>query len=195
METPGSDARRAGQIAFAVIFLAAAAILLALIGEETVWRATKHDWTNPRFWRALVAQPRFWPAVALIAMVLFGALHLRSFTGRRARDARLRGASPFAWRSERGEAVRWAWAMEYAAWFAGLVMAVPIIGFAPAAILFAVALAWRSGYRQARWLWIAAAFALATVLLFKGGLSVRIPGGAAYEWLPGPLRNFAIRYF
>jgi hypothetical protein len=37
-------------------------------------------------------------------------------------------------------------------------------------------------------------FAIAVVLVFKGLLSVRIPGALLYEYLPGPLRSFAILY-
>ena len=175
--------RRAGQTVFAVAFLAVSALLLALIGEETVWKkGTK-----------LAAQPRFWPAVSLGAMVLFAALHLRGLTGRRGEEMRARGAAPFRWGFERAEARHWSRGLEFVAWFAVLILLVPWIGFAPSAIAFAVLLAWRLGYSR-RTLFIAAAFALAVVVVFKAGLSVRIPGGALYEWLPAPARSFAILY-
>ena len=177
-------ARRAGQLVFALAFLAVAILLLALIGEETAWKkGTK-----------LAAQPRFWPAVSLSAMVFFAALHLRGLLGRRARqDMRALGAPPHSWPADRREARHWSRGLEFVAWFAALIVLVPLVGFAPTAVGFAVALTLRLGYPR-RTAWIAAGFAILTVIVFKAGLSVRIPGGALYEWLPGAARNVAILY-
>jgi hypothetical protein len=57
-----------------------------------------------------------------------------------------------------------------------------------------VLLALRLGYnaRMAAW---SAVGGLATVLLFKTFLSVKVPGGAIYEYLPNGLRAFMITYF
>ncbi len=53
----------------------------------------------------------------------------------------------------------------------------------------------RQGYRSSRYLVAAALLGLAIVVVFKTGLSVKIPGGALYEYLPGGLRNFMILNF
>ena len=61
-------------------------------------------------------------------------------------------------------------------------------------VAFALILTRRIGYRSPRMTWIALAFALAVVLLFKGFLQVKIPGAALYELLPGGVRTFFILY-
>lgn len=168
LEAP--TARRAGQAAFALIWLAMAGWLLAHLGDQTRW-VDKAD---------VVAQPRFWPAVALGLMTGFGALHLWHLPRRR------------RWRGEWAEAKRWLEPLEFAVWFMGFVWVVPVIGFLPASTVFAPALTWRLGYRQRVFYVAAVVFAVAVVIVFKGLLSVRIPGGAVYEVLPGALRSFAI---
>jgi hypothetical protein len=50
------------------------------------------------------------------------------------------------------------------------------------------------GYRSRLMMGISAAFAVFVVLLFKAFLSVKIPGGMVYEYLPGELRSFFILY-
>lgn len=76
----------------------------------------------------------------------------------------------------------------------GYVLLVPIVGYLPVTLVFVPLLTWRMGYRSPRMLWISVAFAVVVVLVFKGLLSVRIPGALLYEYLPGPLRSFAILY-
>lgn len=162
--------RTAGQLPFVAGFLAVSLLLLALIGVQTRWI----EGTDT------VAQPRFWPAVGLGAMAGFSALHLWRMKRRRLA------------REDRAELRRWAAPLEYALWFMAYVWAVPAIGFLPASLVFAPALTWRAGYRDRAMLAAAAAFAVATVIVFKSLLGVRIPGGALYELLPGALRSFAI---
>jgi len=53
--------RRAGQIAFALGFVVLAVGLVALLGDQTAWKAKVK----------LFAQPRFWPAVGVIGMAVF----------------------------------------------------------------------------------------------------------------------------
>ena len=93
-------------------------------------------------------------------------------------------------RADRIEARRWLEPFEFLIWFMAYVMAVPILGFLPMSVVFACALTWRLGYRDRTTLWIAAGFAVAMVLLFKGFLGVNIPGAAIYEVLPSGLRSF-----
>lgn len=163
---------RRGQLIFALIFLTLSALLLALIGEQTAWvKKTR-----------LFAQPRFWPAVSLGGMVLFGALHLYQLPWRRVS------------RYDLWEARQWGRSLEYALWFMGYVFLVPLIGYLPVTLAFVPLLARRMGYRSRFMMWICAGFAVAVVVLFKGLLSVRIPGALLYEYLPGPLRSFFILY-
>ncbi len=93
------------------------------------------------------------------------------------------------------EAVQWLRALEYLAWFMVYVWAVPIIGYLPATLIFMGALAVRAGYRNRRVILAALAMGLGIVLVFKTMLSVKIPGGLLYEYLPDALRSIAILNF
>ena len=163
---------RRGQLVFALGFLGLSVLLLVLIGDQTAWvKKTK-----------LFAQPRFWPGVALGGMVLMGGLHLYRLPWRRTT------------RFDLNEARRWGQAVEYVAWFMAYVLLVPLVGYLPVTLVFVPLLTWRMGYRSRLMLWTSAGFAFAVVLVFKGLLSVKIPGALLYEYLPGSLRSFAILY-
>ncbi len=155
---------------WALAFVVLSLLLLVLIGQQTQWVAKTK----------LYAQPRFWPAVALVGMAAFAALHLWRLHRRR--------STAEDWR----EARTWLRPFEFALWFMAYVWAVPIVGFLPASLIFAPALSWRMGYRGPRMLWTAAAFGAAVVVVFKSLLAVKIPGGLVYELLPGALRSFFI---
>ena len=161
---------RRGQIVFALGFLAVAILLLAQIGDQTAW-ANKTKFA---------AQPRLWPAVGLGLMAAMAALHLYRLPWRQIT------------RFDRVEARKWLTVMEFPLWFMAYVMLVPILGYLPVTLVFVPALAWRMGYRSRKMLWISAGFAVPVVVVFKSFLSVKIPGGAIYEYLPGALRSFAI---
>ena len=161
---------RRGQFAFALGFLAVSALLLLFIGDQTAWvNKTK-----------FAAQPRFWPAVGLLLMVGMVGLHLWKMPWR--------GFSRF----DRVELKRWLTVFEYAGWFMVYVLVVPVLGYLPTTLIFVPALAWRMGYRSRRMMIICVAFSFAVVIIFKSFLSVKIPGGMIYEYLPGALRSFAI---
>lgn len=162
-----------GQSLFAIVFVVASLLLLSQLGNETRWAKGTQ----------LFAQPRFWPAVAVGGMVLFGLLHLRALPRKRLRHADL-----VEWRI-------WFFALEWVLWFLDYVMVVPLLGYLPSTLIFVLLLAWRVGYRSRKMLWISAAFAVAVVVVFKTFLQVRIPGGAVYEYLPGALRSFLILNF
>lgn len=162
-----------GQILFALVFLAASLLLLSQLGEQTRWVKRTE----------LVAQPRFWPSVAVGGMVFFSALHLWKLPRRW-----LVLTDFLEWRI-------WFFAIEWVLWFLGYVMVVPIVGYLPTTVVFMLLMAWRVGYRERKMMLIAMGFGVAVVLLFKTFLQVKIPGGALYEYLPGALRTFFIMNF
>ncbi|MCC6008342.1 MAG: tripartite tricarboxylate transporter TctB family protein [Rhodobacteraceae bacterium] len=174
---PGRAAAHPGNLVFAVVFLAISGLLLSMLGEQT--RAVRRV--------ALTSQPWFWPAISLGAMTGFGALHLAFVLWERHRLLDLS--------AEAQEAGIWLRALEYSGWFLVYAWVVPLGGYLPTTILFALLLTWRAGYRE-RGLYLAAGgLSVAVVVIFKGFLGVRIPGGAVYEVLPPTLRNFMIVYF
>jgi len=168
-ETPANPA----SVVFAVAFALFAFFLLSQLGSETKFSARGK----------LFAQPRFWPAVAVYGMALFALLHIWHCWRERRRDAQPGTLT---------ELFNWIKALEYLCWFMLYVYLVPLLGYLPVTILFAIALSLRTGYRSGKQVAIAAVLAIAIVLIFKTGLSVRIPGGAVYEYLPDSIRNFMI---
>ena len=164
--------RTAGQVVFVIAALAGSVILLAQIGRQTTWIEDT----------AISAQPRFWPAAALILMT--GALAAHYWRMVRRRPAK----------ADWDEVRRWAEPLEYVVWFMVFVFAVPILGFLPMSLVFACALTWRLGYRTARMQLVALVFALAVVIVFKAILGVKIPGAVVYEYLPATLRSFFLQY-
>ena len=165
--------RRPGDIVFAWLVLVFSVFLLSQIADQAAWRNGGK----------LFAQPRFWPAVSLGAMTVFAALHLLGS----ALSERIEGR----W----GEVWLWISSLEYAGWFIAYAAAVPYAGYLPATVLFAVALAYRVGYRKTSTLLSAALAALVIVLLFKTMLKVNLPSGLIYERLPDGLRQFMLTHF
>ena len=165
----------------AEIVYGAAALLVALVLLlSTPWQTS---WVEGK---PLSSQPASWSVGAIIGMTLFGLFEFR-----------------FAWRrnaSGRGESISaevfdWIRSTEYALWFMAYVFAVPVIGYLPATLVFCASLTWRLGYRSRRMMLAALATGVASVVLFKTLLEVKIPGGAIYEYLPTALRNFLVLYF
>ena len=72
---------------------------------------------------------------------------------------------------------------------------VPILGYLLATVLFALALAFRLGYRSAKWMAVSASIGFVIVLVFKTFLQVKVPGGQIYEFLPTALRSFMLTNF
>ena len=165
--------RGAGQVVFIIVALAVSLFLLSQIGAQTEWNENA---------RNIAAQPRLWPAVALVIMVACFGLHWRLMKQRK--------PNRLDWMEVR----RWAEPLEYLGWFILYVFAVPRLGFLPMSLFFACALTWRLGYRSSGALWCAAAFAVAITELFKGLLGVNIPGGQIYEFLPTNIRTFFLVY-
>lgn len=165
--------RPAGDLAFALGFLALAIFLASQLGTEAKWvKRTK-----------LFAQPAFWPTVGIFGMLFFGAFHaFGSIISKR---------TP----GRRAEAVLWLRSIEYALWFMAYVMVTPKLGYLPSTLIFALGLTLRTGLRGRVYLMAAGGMGLFIVVLFKSFLQVRIPGGAVYEYLPDALRNFMILNF
>lgn len=165
--------RRHGDIVFAWIVFAFSVFLLSQLFDQTAHQARGK----------LVAQPRFWPAVSLIAMTVFAALHLLGS----AQSERIDGR----WR----EVWNWVRSVEYAGWFIGYAVSVPYAGYLPTTIIFAVLLALRSGYRSAKMIGAAVVSSFVVVVLFKTLLKVNLPAGQIYEALPDGLRQIMLTYF
>lgn len=157
---------------FISLFAVFSVFLLTQMGSETRYIETAK----------LAEQPRFWPAVGVFAMMGFGLAHLA-----------------LSWRRQSGwaatEVLNWLRAIEYLAWFMIYVAVVPVLGYLTSTIIFTVLLALRQGYWDVRQLFAAAFLGLVIVLVFKTGLSVKIPGGTVYEYLPSSLRSFMIINF
>lgn len=164
--------RQRGDFVFAVLMLVFSLFLLFSFPSQT----SRADFT------AWFAQPTLWPAIAVIGMVVFAALNLLGSVMSPRIPGRLK------------ELRVWLGFAEFAGWFMAYVFLVPQLGYLPISILMATALLWRSGYRSGRMMLIAVLMGFFTVLLFKAGLRVNVPGGALYEVLPAELRNFFIVY-
>ena len=162
-----------GQLLFAVIFFALSLFLLSQIGDQTKWVKKT----------SFAAQPRFWPMVGILLMTICTGLHLWKLPRRRINIA--------DWR----EAKKWFAVIEFGIWFFVYVVTVPIIGYLLATLMFMPLLSYRMGYRTRTPLLWSVAFGFGTVVLFKSFLSVKIPGGLIYEYLPSALRSFFILNF
>ena len=155
-----------------MLFLAFAIFLLVSIGSQTRFGSGG----------GFFAQPRVWPAIGIGCMLIFGLAQLA--LGWRS-----------SWTGTSREVLTWLASLEYLAWFMVYVAAVPLAGYLPTSMVFTTLLAIRQGYRSSTALLSAAALGAAVVTVFKAGLSVRIPGAAAYEHLPDALRSFMILNF
>ena len=165
--------RRPGDLVFAIVILAFSLFLLSQIFDQAAYKSSGK----------LVAQPRFWPAVSLIGMTLFAAFHLLGS----AMSERIEGR----WK----EVMLWVSSLEYAAWFILYAFVVPIVGYLPTTIVFAVLLTYRVGFRSRSVLLAAAGSAVLIVLLFKSFLQVKLPAGQYYDQLPDGLRQIMLNYF
>ncbi len=163
------------EIVFGVLSFGIALFLLSQIDGQTNWVKGQ----------PFTKQPAFWSIVSIAGMTIFGVLELY-FSWRR--NALGRGDSII------GEVVQWVYPLEYVIWFMAYVWLVPLAGYLPVTLLFCLALAFRLGYRGKMELAAALLTGAATVVIFKSLLSVKIPGGAVYEYLPATLRNFMILY-
>lgn len=166
------ESRKPGEILFVSVSMLIALALLAAVPWQTTWLPGK----------GFASQPRFWPTLSLSGVVLFGLLNAMS----RVRVTR----TPGRWQ----EALVWLRSLEFIGWYMLYVLAIPLIGYLLATILFCAGLALRMGYRG-RTVVIAALFGLFVVLFFKTAMNVKIPAGAVYDLAPDSLRYILLRYF
>lgn len=162
------------EVVFAITSFLFAVVLATQWSTQTTWAAGQ-PWSR---------QPGLWPLIAITGMLVFGAGELVACI---LRNLRRGGGDALA------EVLHWVAAAEYLLWYMAYVLATPWIGYLPATVLFATLLALRLGYRGALLLWAPLSGAL-IVLLFKGLLQVRIPGGALYELFPRAIRNALVLY-
>ena len=80
------------------------------------------------------------------------------------------------------------------AYFLVYVLLVPVIGYLPTTIVFALLLAMRVGFFSKPMLLSAAVFGAAVAIVFRAFLQVKIPAGQLYEALPDGIRAFALTY-
>lgn len=164
--------RRPGDLVFAVLFLCFSIFLLTQLGEQTqVTKRTK--------W---FAQPALWPSIAVYGMVVFSALHCVT--------ACLSNRQAGRW----AEVVFWLKSLEYVAYFLVYVVLVPLLGYLPSTVVFAIFLTIRCGFRSGKAISCAIVFAIGVSLLFRAFLQVKIPAGQLYEYLPDAIRLFALSY-
>ena len=164
--------RNPGDLVFAIFLLLTSLILLFFLAEET-------EWINGTSW---FSQPRFWPAVSIFGMVIFAVFNL---------FALLNSTQKL---SSKNEVFFWFRSLEYVCYFLFYVILVPIIGYFTATLLFAILVSIRSGNFTARKLFFAVVFSVLVVVLFRGVLDVKIPGGEIYNYLPLNIRTFALLY-
>lgn len=164
------------EIVFGAVSLLAALVLCGLLPFEVQWLKNK----------PFTQQPGFSAAISIAGMLAFGVLEFL-FAWRRNADGR--GESIVA------EVRFWIVSLEYAFWFMAYVLILPVLGYLPSTVAFCLLLTWRLGYRSPAVLCAAVLIGIATVLVFKSFLSVKIPGGVLYEYFPASLRNILIVYF
>jgi len=167
--------QRTGTVAFALGLSLFALLLLVLIGDQTKYiKGVK-----------FIAQPRFWPGLALIGFAAFSIAYFYSSHNPARRD-----------KTEvlRRELFTWLRPVEYTLYFMLYVFSVAKIGYLFATLIFCPLLVLRAGYRGKRWMLSALGFGLVVVLFFKSFLNIKIPGGELYELFPDALRNFMILY-
>lgn len=161
--------RQRGELPFALGMLGFALLMLSQIGTQAQWVAK-----GVKFY----AQPAFWPGVGLAGMAFFSALHVLVAIRARKPDTE--------WR----EMLVWLRAFEFVLWYLAYAWLTPLSGYMLASLITMVALVWRVGLRDRQSLLWAAVFAMGMVLVFKAGLSVKIPGGALYDLFPDRIRIF-----
>ena len=164
--------RRPGDLVFAVMFFGFSLFLLSQLDTQTTW-ARRTPWHG---------QPALWPGIAVAGMTIFGGFHMLGSLVSPRISGRL------------AEVKFWLRSFEYVIYFLIYVALVPLGGYMPMTLVFALFLSLRAGFRGWRPLVSAAAFGIVTALVFRGFLQVKIPAGEIYDYLPAAVRSFALQY-
>ena len=167
------------ELGLRVFALVASVSLLTQIDAQTKW-IKRVD---------LTMQPRLWPILALVLMVV-SALAMCVVGFRKLRSNQVQSAL-----SERSLLLEWWLPLEYSLWFLAYVYVVGLAGYLLATLGFMLVLTYRAGFREKLWFGWAVVVGLTVVLSFRTALQVRLPSGQLYEFLPPEFRNFMITYF
>jgi hypothetical protein len=167
------------ELGLRVFALVASVSLLTQIDAQTKW-IKRVD---------LTMQPRLWPILALVLMVV-SALAMCVVGFRKLRSNQVQSALP-----ERSLLLEWWLPLEYSLWFLAYVYVVGLAGYLLATLGFMLVLTYRAGFREKRWFGWAVVVGLTVVLSFRTALQVRLPSGQLYEFLLPGFRNFMITYF
>ena len=163
------------QWVFALLLVLLSFWLLANLSEQAKFPSSK----------SFITRPGFWPAISLSGMAFFSCCFLYSSWRNRPHERAAELVS---------ELKTWLAVAEYPLWFLAYVGAVPQLGYLPSSILFVSLMSYRLGYRSKAIYLAGLLSAVATVVIFKSLLEVKIPGGASYQYLPEGVRNFMIVY-
>ena len=145
----------------------------------------------PRFGKVLFKAPWLMPLFFVVLLIPAAIFNLwNSWTAARKKAKQQRPNLTLY------ELSYWARALEYVAYFIAYTLAVPYLGYLVTTLVFIPALAYRQGYRSARWMLIAVVCALAIVLVFRTGLQIKTPNTIwLYDFLPTSARAFMLTYF
>jgi hypothetical protein len=174
--------RQRGDAMFALFAAAVSLFLLSQIGFQTKWIEGEN----------VLVQPRFWPGISLIGMVIFSIGYLIQSL----RDVRHGGAGTYDHRVwQPMELLNWLRTLEYAGYFLIYVTAVPVLGYLTATLIFCALLTIRVGYRSSNYIGWSLISGFLIVLVFKTFLQVKLPAGSLYHLLPDTIGNLFIKYF
>ncbi|MFW2367125.1 MAG: tripartite tricarboxylate transporter TctB family protein [Desulforhopalus sp.] len=179
---PKIDLRQPGDSLFAIAMVTLAVFLISQIGSQTIWIE------GVRF----IVQPRFWPGLSLIFMLIFSVGYLIQSIRDVGEDSS-KTLNDKIWQPE--EFFNWMRTFEYAAYFLIYVTIIPWLGYLPSTLFFCLFLTIRVGYRSMKFMGWSLVGGFLIVLIFKAFLQVRLPAGTLYDLLPGVIGKIMIRYF
>jgi hypothetical protein len=177
-----TDLRQPGDSLFATAMVILVVFLISQIGSQTIWIE------GVRF----IVQPRFWPGLSLIFMLIFSVGYLVQSI-RDVGEDRSKTLNNQIWQPE--EFFNWIRTLEYAAYFLIYVTIIPWLGYLPSTLIFCLFLTIRVGYRNMKFIGWSLAGGFLIVLIFKTFLQVKLPAGALYDVFPGVIGKIMIRYF
>jgi len=160
---------------FALLLTTVSILLLSMIGDQVKYFSSK----------PFYKQPGLWTGIGLVGMVFFSSLY--TFTLWRSKSLLAKSKQSLL-----EELWLWVRSAEYLFWFMVYVLAVPVIGYLIATVLFGLLLTCRVGYNAQKIYISITLTTVAIVVIFKSLLLVKIPGGLVYEYFPDAIRNFLI---